>query len=74
MLNLKKYTMLFIKVLVKIMPSFVLDLLKKHPKLTALYSNGLHRSGLFYGRPSPSALAKLYKKNIQVYNIMRVKT
>jgi GT2 family glycosyltransferase len=66
MLNLKKYTMLLIKVLVKIMPGFVLDLLKKHPKLTALYSNGLHRSGLFYGRPSTSALAKLYKKNIQV--------
>ena len=34
--------------------------------MTALYSNALHRSGLFYGRPSKSALAKLYKRNIQV--------
>jgi hypothetical protein len=61
---LKKYAMLIIKALVKIVPDSILSWVKKNPKWTALYSNALHRSGLFYGRPSKSALAKLYKKNI----------
>ena len=58
---LKKYAMLAVKGFVSLFPKPIREFAKRNPKLTALYSRALHRSGLFYGLPNKKKLFALYK-------------
>ncbi len=54
--------MKIIQRIVKLMPTSFVTFFKRNPKLTALYSRTLVKSGLFYGRPSTKKLEILTKE------------
>lgn len=58
--------MLTVKGAVSLMPDSLKKGLKRNRRLTEFYSQSLHRSGLFYGRPSNKKLQMLYQQRLSV--------
>ncbi|WP_334021639.1 glycosyltransferase family 2 protein [Alteromonas sp. S015] len=65
---MNKYVMLSVKGLIGLMPNQLKSKFKRNTKLVELYSQLLHRSGLFYGRPSKKKHLAMYKKYLSRQN------
>ena len=59
---MNKYVMLAVKQLIGLMPKQLKSRLKQNTTLVEFYSHSLHRSGLFYGRPSKKKHLVMYRK------------
>lgn len=59
---MNKYAMLAVKRLIELTPKPLKSKLKQNTKLVEMYSQSLHRSGLFYGRPSKKKHLIMYRK------------
>lgn len=59
---MNKYVMLAVKQLIGLMPKPLKSKLKQNTTLVEFYSHSLHRSGLFYGRPSKKKHLLMYRK------------
>lgn len=71
---LLKLIMSGVKTVVGFIPVSVKSKLKTTPFLFDFYRRALHRSGLFYGVPSPKKMAKIYSRYITEQAISPVKT
>lgn len=59
---MNKYIMLAVKQLIGLMPKPLKSKLKQNTTLVEFYSHSLHRSGLFYGRPSKKKHLLMFRK------------
>ncbi|WOT06319.1 glycosyltransferase family 2 protein [Shewanella youngdeokensis] len=67
---IKKYAMLLVKLCVRCLPGKIKNLLMQNPKLVALYTRLIFKSGILYGEPSAKKMKLYYQRYIDKQSVL----